>query len=386
MSRQVSTGINNTQESNIHSGSSFTARYLDQILRCSPITQRNIMQRLRYSPVGTVDLESVRGLPAEQWTDSDIQNLAKMLQRPYVFANGRWRKWECYFGDQEDAAKGDTDRPHVMVIGEAISRHLLRQSGIDNPYKPSIEFLIPHELGDGAGQWGFQVQHMARMRELGDPPQWVQEMELCWWHNLGPGVLIEPDHMKSPLAIQQSIARYSKTHLVYDPIDFARSTHTLATSLGASSFDIQSQIAETPVDELKRSYLLGRIQNLQLDEQAGNQLYEQYRQEGDDRSSREHGFELLQNLFSLEQIANAIASTVTEGLPYGVNIDDVLTTAGTQNAPDCLARSMSSGGLMSLSIRQDLPVSFAASVLAELRHRGDSQMPESSSGSTDRRQ
>lgn len=384
MSMQISTGIDNTQNPNINRGFSFTTKKLGHILGCSPITPRNAMPRLRYTPVKTVDLESVRGLPAEQWSDSDIQNLAKMLQKPYVFVNGDWRQWVCYFADQEDATKGDNDRPTAMVIGKAISREL-RQSRIDNPSRPSIGYLIPHELGDGAGQWGFQVQHMARMRELGDPPEWVQEMELCWWHNLGPGVLIAPDHMKSPLAVQQIIARYSKTHLVYDPIDFARSTHTLATSLGASSFDIRSQITETPVDELKRSYLQGRIQNLQLDEQAGNQLYEQYRQEGDDRSSREHGFELLQNSLSLGQTANAIASTVTEGLPYGVNIDDVLTTTGTQNAPDSLARSMGFEELMSLSIEQDLPVSLAASVLAELQHRRGSQMPESSSGSTDRR-
>jgi hypothetical protein len=336
------------------------------------------MQNLRYAPARKVSLEHTQGLPAEQWSDSDLVILADMLEKRFVFVTGCWREWVVYYGDDHD-----NDHPHVLVIGKALSRRH-RQ----NFEFPETEYIIPHFRYNEDQQWGLQVQHLEGISRLRHLPRWVQEVELCWWSLYHPGIVETPDHIKSRLDVLWKIGPHSKGYDdVREAIDHSKNTFSLATSLGEASFDIQSDVKGQGIRKLKESYLEGMVKSLRLSDEDEKHVIESYRADRDRRSSRHHGFDLLRDPHCLDLIESSIMTADDDSIsrrPYGVTFAQVLGQAAREHAPACLARSMSDEELKTWGSDEGLS-QYASIVTKDLDRRAtDSQSAGLSSSSAHR--
>jgi hypothetical protein len=330
--------------------------------------QRNIRQ---------VDLRHLGNMTYGDWRDSDFQKLADMLEDRFVFVHGRWREWKAYFGNDFDL-----DHPHVLVIGEAVSRHHQQ-----NSVPPENEYLIPFSLLNG-DQWGLQVRHLEEINRLRLLPLWVQEVELCWWRHYHPGKVETPNHIKSRLDVSVKIGPHSRGYPdMWEAIDHSKRTYSLATFLGDEIFAIQSDITGQGIDELKGSYLRDMVKSLRLSDKYENELIESYIPDRDGRSSRHHGFKLLQNPDCLDLIEDSINTAENDpisGRPYGVTFAGVLSQAAREHAPACLARSMSDGELESW--RSDAGLSQYASIISkEVDRRATDSLSAGPSSSSARR-
>jgi hypothetical protein len=243
-------------------------------------------------------------------------------------------QWVCFYGDQEDADKGATEHPHVLVIGKALPVPVTQS----HP-PPVVEYLLDRDLEDNEGQWGPEPQHLERMRDLGILPKWVEEQELCWWDQMLKDQQQGPQSIHSGVSLRRTIRtkRARETNQLQG--DYSEMVSTFATSLGAASFGVQSEISSTPVAELKDSYLRGKVQGLGVSEEHASALLDRYKHQGEDRASRLRGYDWLRDSESLARIENSIVTLEVPGVPtYDDALTFGLTSIAHENAASCYLR------------------------------------------------